>query len=75
MRQETAEQRGPLARPVRQNLRNKASVVIVENRQRDTAKESKNDETNCSDIFASQKRDFRAQQGIHRQRWILTQVA
>jgi hypothetical protein len=31
MRQEPAEQFGPLARSVRQDLRNKAPIVIVEN--------------------------------------------
>ena len=39
MRQELAEERGPLARSIRQDLRNQAAVVVVEHRRRDLAEE------------------------------------
>ena len=39
MRQEPAEERGPLPRPVGQDLRDQAAVVVVEHRQRRPAEE------------------------------------
>ena len=41
MRLQGAEQRGALARPVRQDLRDQAAVIVIEHRQWHPAKEGK----------------------------------
>ena len=56
MRQEPAEERGPLARPVRQDLRHETPVVVVEGRDRHLAEEGKGVDVTINPSLSSGRR-------------------